>query len=134
MKEYLYMCILFVFICSCDYYSRYQEIIINNTIDTITITNFIYYDAKRNYKRIDTIVCYPYTKSIFREYSIPEVMPGTYECSCGEKSRYSADRITVKLSSGKILKKDFCNLENWNCWIINDTSKQFFEINEEDLE
>lgn len=130
MKKKLYLLIYFIFafVCGCDYYSPFKEIIFNNTTDTIFITYIPYLN------RVDTFVCYPNTETIFREYDIPEIEPGNYECPCGNGSWISEDRITIKLSSNRILKKSFFKLENWNCKVISDTLKQYFIINEEDLE
>jgi hypothetical protein len=123
---FLFVAVLFNF--SCDKFIGYEIIISNNTSDTI------YFDFDRKYGfspdgNIYTTTCLPATETIYKRHAIP---PDADLCP---RNPNLSKPLAVRTSSGRELKKNIQNIDNWICEEIpNDILRVTFEINEEDLE
>jgi hypothetical protein len=110
---------------SCERYIPYQIGIDNKTNDTIKVyflNNAIYTQG------VDSVICFPNSKKIYFNHS---GRSSKYNCYTG----INKNEVITSTSSGRNLKKDMTNLNNWECEGSYETGWfMTFVITEEDLE
>jgi hypothetical protein len=124
MKEIILLLITSAGLISCgDEYISYKLYMDNQTNDTINIS----FTSKNH-----TIVCLPHSVSLI--YGTEGRVVSNFECN-PQLFKNSKSEIKITTNTGKILKKDIFNNNNWEC--SGDKKKgwdMIFVITENDLE
>ncbi len=118
-----------IILSGCDAWSI--DIVVRQSIKNLSSDTIVFINSKNEFRGIsieDTIICFPYSETIFYEASLQKQPLEPYDVPL------ILQDVLINTSSGRILAKDIFNNNNWE---FDKQKKQEwlrFVITEKDLE
>ncbi len=110
-------------VSSCDFYERHIMHIDNQTDDSIVIT----FSEKAPFLQRDWEIL-PHSECVIHDMHVPL---NSTDC---DYIRIREGEVDIQFSSGRTLKKEIWDANNWNCKGSEGLWEQTFVITEDDLE